>query len=73
MTEAGDVQSWWKSPCCWVRYLHDAGRTEEAMEHYSQALVLAEANDLRMQIGELLTRLVGLRPTAKAGWNISVH
>jgi len=42
--------------------LHDAGRTEEALEHYREALVLAEGNDMRMQIGELLTRLGGVVP-----------
>ena len=42
--------------------MQDAGRTEEAMEHYREALVLAEANDLRMQIGELLSRLGGVAP-----------
>ena len=42
--------------------LQDAGRKEEAMEQYREALVVAEANDLRMQIGELLTRLGGVTP-----------
>ena len=61
MTEAGDVQSLVEITML-GEVLHDAGRTDEAMEHYSQALVLAEANDLRMQIGELLTRLGGVAP-----------
>lgn len=62
MTEAGDVQSLVEITILLGEVLHDAGRTDEAMEHYSQALVLAEANDLRMQIGELLTRLGGVAP-----------
>ena len=62
MTEAGDVQSLVEITMLLGEVLHDAGRTEEAVEHYSQALVLAEANDLRMQIGELLTRLGGVAP-----------
>jgi len=37
--------------------LSDAGRKEEAAEHYIDALVLAEANDFRMLQGELLARL----------------
>lgn len=62
MTEAGDVQSLVEITILLGEVLHDAGRTEEAVEHYRQALVLAEANDLRMQIGELLTRLGGVTP-----------
>jgi len=62
MTEAGDVQSLVEITMLLGEVLHDAGRTDEAMEHYRQALVLAEANDLRMQIGELLTRLGGVAP-----------
>ncbi|MGB1765871.1 MAG: tetratricopeptide repeat protein, partial [Poseidonia sp.] len=62
MTEAGDVQSLVEITILLGEVLHDAGRTEEAVEHYRQALVLAEANDLRMQIGELLTRLGGVAP-----------
>jgi tetratricopeptide (TPR) repeat protein len=37
--------------------LVDAGRREEALEQYRDALALAEANDYRMLIGELLSRL----------------
>jgi tetratricopeptide (TPR) repeat protein len=62
MNEAGDVQSLVEITMLLGEVLHDAGRTEEAVEHYGQALVLAEANDLRMQIGELLTRLGGVAP-----------
>ena len=32
------------------------------MEHFREALVIAEANDLRMQIGELLIRLGSVAP-----------
>ena len=62
MTEAGDVQALVEITMLLGEVLHDAGRTDEAVEHYGQALVLAEANDLRMQIGELLTRLGGVAP-----------
>lgn len=62
MNDAGDVQSLVEITMLLGEVLNDAGRTEEAMEHYGQALVLAEANDLRMQIGELLTRLGGVAP-----------
>ena len=62
MTDAWDVQSLVEITMLLGEVLHDAGRTEEAVEHYGQALVLAEANDLRMQIGELLTRLGGVAP-----------
>ena len=62
MTDAGDVQSLVEITMLLGEVLHDAGRTEEAVEHYGQALVLAEANDLRIQIGELLTRLGGVAP-----------
>ena len=62
MTEAGDVQALVEITMLLGEVLHDAGRTDEAVEHYSQALLLAEANDLRMQIGELLTRLGGVAP-----------
>ena len=69
MNEAGDVQSLVEITMLLGEVLQDAGRKDEAMEHYGQALVLAEANDLRMQIGELLTRLGGWHPINKVGWN----
>jgi tetratricopeptide (TPR) repeat protein len=62
MNEAGDVQALVEITMLLGEVLEDAGRSEEAMEHYGQALVLAEANDLRLQIGELLTRLGGMAP-----------
>lgn len=37
--------------------LVDAGRAEDATEHYLDGLAMAEANDLRLLIGELLARL----------------
>jgi len=37
--------------------LSDAGRSEEAVEHYLDGLAMAEANDFRPLIGELLARL----------------
>lgn len=42
--------------------LVEAGRAEDAMDHYRQGLAIAEANDLRMQMGELLSRLGGTAP-----------
>ena len=42
--------------------LQDSGRIEEALERYREALIISEANDLRMQIGELLARLGGVAP-----------
>ena len=62
MNEAGDPQALVEITILFGEVLHDAGRTEEAMEHYREALVVAENNDLRMQIGELLTRLGGVTP-----------
>jgi tetratricopeptide (TPR) repeat protein len=62
MNDAGDLHSLVEITILLGEVLHDAGRTEEAMEHYREALVIAEANDLRMQIGELLTRLGGVAP-----------
>lgn len=62
MNEAGDVQSLVEITMLLGEVLQDAGRTKEAMEHYGQALVLAESNDLRMQIGDLLARLGGMAP-----------
>ena len=35
----------------------DTGRQEEAMEYYLDALAVAEANDHRMLIGEILARM----------------
>ncbi len=37
--------------------LSDAGRSDEAVEHYLDGLAMAEANDFRPLIGELLARL----------------
>ncbi|MCS5533587.1 MAG: tetratricopeptide repeat protein [Candidatus Poseidoniaceae archaeon] len=60
MGDAGDLISLVEITTLLGEVLQDAGRSEEAMEHYREALVLAEANDLRMQIGELLSRLGGV-------------
>ena len=62
MGDAGDLISLVEITTLLGEVLQDAGRTEEPMEHYREALVLAEANDLRMQIGELLSRLGGVAP-----------
>ena len=37
--------------------LSDAGRSDEAAQHYLDALSIAEANDFRMMQGEILSRL----------------
>ena len=42
--------------------LEDSGKMEEALERYREGLVIAEGNDLRMQMGELLSRLGGAAP-----------
>ena len=57
MGEEGDILSMVDITILLGEVLQDAGRVEEAMEHFREALIIAEANDLRMQIGELLTRL----------------
>ncbi len=57
MGEEGDILSMVDITILLGEVLQDAGRSDEAMEHFREALVIAEANDLRMQIGELLTRL----------------
>lgn len=62
LNEAGDLQALVEITILLGEVLQDAGRNEEALEHYREALVVAEANDLRMQIGDLLTRLGGVVP-----------
>ena len=62
MSEAGDLLSLVEITILLGEVLQDSGRAEDAMEHYREALVIAEANDLRMQIGELLSRLGGVAP-----------
>jgi len=57
MSQEGDILSMVDITILLGEVLQDAGRTDEAMGHFREALVIAEANDLRMQIGELLTRL----------------
>ena len=42
--------------------LIDAGRREEAAEHYLNGLAVAESNDFRMLQGELLARLGEVEP-----------
>jgi tetratricopeptide (TPR) repeat protein len=60
MSQAGDLLSLVEITILLGEVLQDSGRAEDAMEHYREALVIAEANDLRMQIGELLSRLGGV-------------
>ena len=62
LNDAGDLQALVEITILLGEVLQDAGRNEEALEHYREALVVAEANDLRMQIGDLLTRLGGVVP-----------
>ena len=62
MSVAGDLLSLVEITILLGEVLQDAGRAEDAMEHYREALVIAESNDLRMQIGELLSRLGGVAP-----------
>ena len=57
MGEEGDILAMVDITILLGEVLQDAGRSDEAMEHFREALIIAEANDLRMQIGELLTRL----------------
>ncbi len=46
--------------------LVDADRMDEAIEHYSAALGMAEANDYRVLVGELLARLGEATPDRQA-------
>jgi tetratricopeptide (TPR) repeat protein len=62
MGEAGDPLALVEVSILLGEVLQDSGRVEEALERYREALVISEANDLRMQIGELLARLGGVAP-----------
>ena len=62
MGEAGDPLALVETTLLLGEVLVDSGRTEEALEQYREGLIIAEANDLRMQIGELLSRLGGTAP-----------
>ena len=55
MSDAGDPVSMVELMILLGEVLEDSGRSEEALERYREALIIAEANDLRMQIGELLS------------------
>ena len=57
MNEEGDILAMVDMTILLGEVLQDSGKNDEAMEHFREALVIAEANDLRMQIGELLIRL----------------
>ena len=57
MNEEGDILAMVDITILLGEVLQDSGKNDEAMEHFREALVIAEANDLRMQIGELLIRL----------------
>ena len=62
MSDAGDPISMVELMILLGEVLEDSGRSEEALERYREALIIAEANDLRMQIGELLSKLGGVAP-----------
>ncbi|MCH1411099.1 MAG: tetratricopeptide repeat protein, partial [Candidatus Poseidoniaceae archaeon] len=62
LTQGGDVLATVEISILLGEVHEDGGRVEEATEQYRQALVIAEANDLRMQIGELLSKLGGVTP-----------
>lgn len=62
MGEAGDPLALVEVSILLGEVLQDSGRVDEALEKYREALVISEANDLRMQIGELLSRLGGVAP-----------
>ena len=62
MNEEGDILAMVDITILLGEVLQDSGKTDEAMEHFREALIIAEANDLRMQIGELLIRLGSVAP-----------
>ena len=62
MGEAGDPLALVEVSILLGEVLQDSGRIEEALARYREALVISEANDLGMQIGELLARLGGVAP-----------
>ncbi len=62
MNEEGDILAMVDITILLGEVLQDSGKNDEAMEHFREALVIAEANDLRMQIGELLIRLGSVAP-----------
>ena len=70
MGEAGDPLALVEVSILLGEVLQDSGRIEEALERYREALIISEANDLRMQIGELLARLEASHQIGKEGWNI---
>ena len=71
MGEAGDPLALVEVSILLGEVLQDSGRIEDALERYREALVISEANDLRMQIGELLARLEESHLTDRGVWSIS--
>jgi len=57
MSEEADQHSAVEIKLLLGEVLVDAGRQDEALEQYREALALAESNDYRVLIGELLARL----------------
>ena len=71
MGEAGDPLALVEVSILLGEVLQDSGRIEEALERYREALIISEANDLRMQIGELLARLGGAAPDRPETYGVS--
>ncbi|MEC8171430.1 MAG: hypothetical protein VX057_03795, partial [Candidatus Thermoplasmatota archaeon] len=57
LSDQNDPQSTVEVEMLLGQVLIDAGRREEAAEHYLNGLAIAESNDFRMLQGELLARL----------------
>ena len=57
LSDLNDPQSAVEVEMLLGQVLIDAGRKEEAAEHYLNGLAVAESNDYRMLQGELLARL----------------
>ena len=57
MDEAGDLNAFVEIIVLLGEVFEDSGKTEEALEKYREALAIAEANDLRMQVGDILSEI----------------
>jgi len=63
MDEAGDLNAFVEIIVLLGEVFEDSGRTEDALEKYREALAIAEANDLRMQVGDILAKLGDASPS----------
>ena len=63
MDEAGDLNAFVEIIVLLGEVFEDSGKTEEALEKYREALAIAEANDLRMQVGDILAKLGDASPS----------